>query len=376
MLARLALALSVAGIACGPSSGDEDAALDTSDAAVNVADAGPTVDAAATIDGLPTPDGIEGCDPKNFTLQQGPRPQMYLVVDRSGSMNDPGSAPPATKWDELKAAVDWALGQFAGAIEFGLLAYPEGPECTTPGPQVLFDANNHAAVMYELDLSTPAGGTPTAAALNNAASSLTALGASESPKYVILATDGGPNCNYLLSASPECSCTYSSTTDYCCTSYPGICLYGNSCLDDSGTLGVITDLHDDLGIDTFVIGLPGTAEYVSLLNAMAVAGGQPQLGGATDYYDVANQAELETALQAIAVSVIACTLVLDEVPAEPDGVLIYIDGILVPRDTTKTNGWDYTDATLLEIELYGSACTTLQDGDEHVVTATFPCVVE
>ncbi len=371
-LACIALLCGATWAGCGPSSPATDGGNHV-DAASSVDGGGNHTDAGPHIDATPQPDGIEGCDPKDFTLQQNPRPQMYLVVDRSGSMNDPGSAPPATKWDELEAAVDWALGEFQGAIEFGLLAYPEGPECTTPGPQVLFDVNNKAAVMSEIESSVPAGGTPTAAALTNAASSLGALGAPDTPKFIILATDGGPNCNYFLSAQPSCGCTYASSPDYCCTSYPGMCIYGNSCLDDDNTLGVITHLHDDLGIDTFVIGLPGTAEYVSLLDEMALAGGKPQIGGATDYYDVANQAELQSALETIAVSVISCTLVLDEAPEQPDEVRIYIDGILVPRDIT--DGWDYTDDTQLEIELHGASCGTLQDGDEHVVTATFACVV-
>ncbi|MCC6527045.1 MAG: hypothetical protein IT373_30640, partial [Polyangiaceae bacterium] len=45
------------------------------------------------------------------------------------------------------------------------------------------------------------------------------------------------------------------------------------------------------------------------------------------------------------------------------------------HDTSQSNGWDYTDATNTVIELFGAACTTLQDGDEHTVTATFECEI-
>ena len=36
---------------------------------------------------------------------------------------------------------------------------------------------------------------------------------------------------------------------------------------------------------------------------------------------------------------------------------------------------DYTDSTLTKIKLYGPACSDLQDGKKHTLTATFPCIV-
>jgi hypothetical protein len=275
----------------------------------------------------------------------------------------------------MQAAVDAALTQYEGSIKFGLLTYPADQECATSGPQVGVALGNRPAVLLELTSAVPAGGTPTAAALNNAAASLSTLGDPVSPKFIVLATDGGPNCNYFLSASPACTCNYAAP-DWCCTSYPDQCAFGYTCLDDDHTLTVIQDLHDNLGIDTFVIGLEGTAEYVNLLNAMAIAGGRPQQGGATDYYSASNQTEIMTALQTIAVGLISCEIQLEEPPDLPDLVRIYMDGHQVPRDTTHQNGWDYTDASHTTIMLYGDACDTLQDGDVHTLTATFACVVE
>ena len=295
------------------------------------------------------------------------------MIDRSGSMNDPGATMGKSKWDELKSAADAALTQFESQIHFGVLLYPTGPECNTSGPQVAFADNNKQAIMNEINTTVPAGGTPTSAALNNAAASLSSLGSLESPKFVILATDGGPNCNYFLSASP-CSCS-NATPDYCCTNYPGSCFFGSSCLDDKGTLDTIKELKGTHNIDTFVIGLAGTDEYKDLLNQMAKDGGRPQLGGTTDYYAVADQAQLLTAMQTIAVSVISCQIKLESAPQVPDGVTIYVDGQVVPHDKTKTNGWDYTDDTHMVIELYGAACENIQDGEEHKITATFECEI-
>lgn len=363
-----ALLLVVALAACGPSGNAGWADGGGHDGGGGGDDSGPPQDAPVA-DAL-GPDGIQGCDPKAFTLQQSPPAEVYLVIDRSGSMLEPGSNPALTKWQELNAAVDPVLTQFEGAIDFGLTMYPTDAECGVTGPQVKFGPHNRGAIMSRLTAATPAGGTPTAAALNNAAASLRALGTTGAQKLIILATDGGPNCNYFLSASPSCSCSLSNLA-LCCTNYPQQCVWGKNCLDDAHVLEVIDALHTQ-GIDTVVIGLPGSGAYSSLLDMMAVQGGRPNTG-ATYYYAANNQAELQAALQTIAVSVISCEIDLQEAPEIPDGVKIYIDGHEVPRDSN--NGWSYNDNTHLKITLHGTACGTLQDGQKHELIATVPCVV-
>ncbi len=359
--------------ACGPSPGGSGAADSGTSGDGGAGDAAVIVDGAPGSDASTTADsGMQGCNPQDFVLQKAPPPLVYLVVDRSGSMLEPGSAPPATKWDELVAAMDAVLTQFEDQIQFGLLMYPTGDECATSGPQVQVTLGNRLAVLTHLNEAEPAGGTPTAAALTNAAHALEALSNTESERFLILATDGGPNCNYSLSADPSCQCNLSDQ-EYCCTNYPsGECYFGQYCLDDAHTAEVIDGLHQN-GIDTFVIGLAGTAQYAEALDAMADAGGRAQ-AGPTHYYDAADQAALTAALTDIAGSVISCRIELEEAPQYPDLVHVYMDGSEVARD--PANGWDYTDSSNTAIELYGEACEWLKDGDDHVITATFACEVE
>ena len=325
-------------------------------------------------DGLGKGDGLEGCDPKNFTLQQAPPAEVYLVIDRSGSMAEPGAAPPQTKWQELRSALDFALTRFDGSISFGLLMYPAAAPCKTSGPQVPLATLNKKPILANFDASQPSGGTPTAAALNNAAQSISDIGAKNSAHFIVLATDGGPNCNYGLSATPSCSCS-SVAPALCCTNDPDSCPSGASCLDDKQVLQVLGDLRSQQQIDTFVIGLAGSSGYSALLDQMAVAGGRPQVGAGKKYYAADNQKQLEAALSAIAGSVISCAIQLDETPKYPDRVKVYMDGQEVPRDTTHVNGWDYSDATLTRIELFGPVCDALQDGKKHDLTATFACEI-
>ena len=125
---------------------------------------------APITDATPKPDGIEGCNPENFTLLQAPPPEVMLVINRSGSMLEQGSTAGVTKWDELEAAVNF-LSQPVRRIQStsGCSMYPTGGECSTSGPQVGVGATNAEARCSTTSPGpTPAGGTPTAAALVNA----------------------------------------------------------------------------------------------------------------------------------------------------------------------------------------------------------------
>jgi hypothetical protein len=365
---RPVLFLALVATACGPS-GERNNNGTGSDAIVPQ-DAAPGRDGQVIYWDGGVRDGMVGCNPQSFTLEQAPPPAVLLVLDRSGSMTELGSTG-ATRWEEMNQAVELVLTQFEAQVKFGLLMYPTGNLCQTPPAQVGPDLHHLAPILHELDNATPSGGTPTAAALRNAGQTLNDMAPADT-RFIILATDGGPNCNYGLAV--PCTCTLSDPS-FCCTSYPSACTAGHFCLDETAAQGVLSDLHSNQGIGTFVIGLDGTQEYVEVLNDMAVAGGWPQQGGATDYYAATSQAELVAALQAIAGSVISCSIALQEAPEFPSLVKVYVDGGEVPRDGSQQNGWDYTDASLTQIMLYGAACENLQNGEQHNVTATFACEV-
>jgi len=49
-------------------------------------------------------------------------------------------------------------------------------------------------------------------------------------------------------------------------------------------------------------------------------------------------------------------------PGDFSGISVKANGVALPRDQTHANGWDYTDATMTVIGVFGSACTDVTNG--------------
>ncbi len=189
----------------------------------------------------------------------GDKPDMLIVLDRSGSMA-------TTKWTQAKAAVNAVVAANTGAIRFGLLLFPYPDYCSVSGVQVAVGNNTGSAISSTLNATSASGSaTPIAAALSSAYSYLVTIDPGKK-KYVLLITDGSENCN----ANPVSAVAT---------------LYG-------------------AGIKTFVVGF-GSGVNSTQLNSMAQAGGTA-LSGSTKYYQANNQSQLSAALKAIAGQVNCC----------------------------------------------------------------------
>jgi len=210
---------------------------------------------AACDNGAPTDDirtqtrAVQNC---------GDPPDVLVVLDRSGSMG----YGPYYNWDAAVPAVNNLVTSFEGQIRFGLELFPSDSSCGVDVPQVGIGDETAAAIAGVLAATSPNGATPMAQALLQARSYLNGIDPAKA-KYVVLVTDGYPTCA-------------SSTTP----------------------VGAVTALKTD-GIDTFVIGF-GSGVDPTLLQQMAVA------GGTGSYYQANNQADLDTALGAIASFVSCC----------------------------------------------------------------------
>jgi hypothetical protein len=142
-------------------------------------------------------------------------------------------------------------------------------------------------------------------------------------------------------------------------------------VDGDASVAAVAALGD-AGINTFIVGMPGSEPYVELLNAMAEVGGTAR-EGALKYYPVEDTAELEASLKAIAASVsITCEIPLDYEPPDPDYVNVYFDGTLVEYD--PSDGWEWAESG--HVLIRGEACEQLSAGDVLEVQILAGCKTE
>ncbi|HXU61255.1 MAG TPA: VWA domain-containing protein, partial [Polyangia bacterium] len=177
-------------------------------------------------------------------------------------------------------------------------------------------------------------GTPTTAVINNAVTYLQTL-TDANPKYLLLATDGEPNCARGTANNN----------------------------DDVGAENAVAAAKA-AGFPTFVVGIATAGTTATdALNTMAVNGGEAQTGAATKYYAVTDTADLLDVLTKILTSAMSCTIPLTGIDGDLDKVVVSAKDasgqtVQIPQD--GTNGWSYTDASKTAIVLNGDACHGLQ----------------
>jgi hypothetical protein len=270
-------------------------------------------------------------------------PNIMLAIDRSGSMADPADASGSTsRWDALKGSLGMVLSQNAGKARWGLSLFPSGgydDYCDAGQIDVPLALGNEAQVKAKVDAYSTEdvwyleGGTPTGAtmvAIKNAA----VLTDTTRPNFLVLMTDGEPNCNSAGSVEPTIAALYAQATS----------------------------------VKTFVIGF-GEFGQAANLNAWAVAG-HTDRPGTTKYYQANSATELQAAFQAIVSGVASCSYQLQTAPDDPTLVAPFLDGDAVARDAT--NGFTY-DAATQSIVFHGTACDTVRSGTVASIEFRYGC---
>jgi hypothetical protein len=353
-------------------------------------------------------------------------PNLFFVIDRSGSMAE--SIDGTQKYDGVAtAAVSLvrSLGSLAnvGAAVFpghtttddgcasGDLVFPATPGdplnrtyCGDDGP-----VTRAFSRAISLPSGTPPrGSTPTASTLRDLLPMLSSL---KGRTFVLLATDGGPNCNYQATCSAD-KCIPNIEHSVGCNASVNCCdpqgAGPSYCLDDDGTKAAVAALYT-AGIKTYVIGITGSVPYAELLNELAIAGGTARVGANSAYYGISHIAELDEVLGSIGATVtLSCHIRLASPPPDSNLVNVYLDGQLVKYGP---NGWQWgsvgsdastdaaddsdsdadTDASEVdagtddagseaeaaaphtEIDLVGTACDTLKSGKVRRLQVVFGC---
>lgn len=274
---------------------------------------------------------------ERFTLSTAPADVLF-VVDRSGSMTL-RTLDGATRWNALVSAVRAVLPPLDASMSMGLIIFPDADACMVPSSPVVpiapMSAGRIATALAQRGPFQTAY-TPTYAALQTAEQHLRTT-PSTRRRFIVLATDGAPNCG----------------------------------TGPTQVISQIARIRTTYNVDTFVLGIPGgdLSLYPSL-NTMAIAGGRARTGSIR-FYDAGSTAQLEAALRSITSATRACTWRFATTPSRPDMVTVQFDGRIVPRD--GTNGWIFTDGTNREIRFNGMSCAQVTDGTVRTVSAGFGC---
>src|SRR5271163_227431 len=139
--------------------------------------------------------GVCACVDQNLL---GTPPNLYFVLDRSASMSEDN------KWQTISNVLEEMVIKLGPRINVGAAVFPDPVNAgCAPGAQVFGirrgDTPAGQVGPTALSLVTtlghigPLGGTPTAATLEALTATVRQL--LPTPTYVVLATDGGPNCN-------------------------------------------------------------------------------------------------------------------------------------------------------------------------------------
>jgi hypothetical protein len=126
-----------------------------------------------------------------------------------------------------------------------------------------------------------------------------------------------------------------------------------------------------LGIDVYVIGIPGSEVYSDVLDAMAVAGGTAQ-STSPKYYRVDDLDSVEGVFRQIAAANISCKIELQDPPEMTGFTNVYFDCETVPLD--PFNGWDWYEGD--SVFLYGDSCAKLKNAEVAEVKVATGCPTE
>jgi hypothetical protein len=224
-------------------------------------------------------------------------------------------------------------------INWGIELFPTDNACgVADGVAAPVAPNNASAVNDVIAANKPNGSTPTRLALEAGGRYLMGL-STPNPRYIVVATDGEPNCGGQSGKDA----------------------------DDAATIMAVADIAA-AGIPVYVIGVGTQGGGDATLSAMATAGGKPRAADPA-YYPVTTSADLSAALAAIGGQVVSCTLPIQD-PPDPDNIAVDADGARVPH--SATDGWDY-GPSMKTIQLSGTWCANYQNGTIKDVQTIFGC---
>jgi hypothetical protein len=302
------------------------------------------------------PTGDANCGSQTSTTTREP-PDVLLLLDRSSSMyytiaqdcfcSDADAAASGTtqyslctnmtdcqtRWSAIQPAVSDTVKNTPD-VNWGLKFFPtaNAAQCSVSDTiEVPIAANNADAVSSQVQSATVSLSTPTASAIDKSVAYLKTL-TDNRPRFILLATDGQPNCRggNIMTTDLQ-GATTSATNSY------------------------------RAGFPVYVVGIGP-----NLSNLSQIA----QAGGTNDYYQVSSSQDLVDAFATISKLVASCTFTLTSTPPDINNVAVYLDKNLVDKDAT--NGWSFGGGNR-SILLNGTTCDKVTSGQATNVEILFGC---
>jgi hypothetical protein len=335
------------------------------------------------------------------------RNNVLLVVEKSASLSRVPDAYGMSKWEALQSALSSALYDYRGFLSLGLELFPTSatdpvsdpipPGCREVGrccemptgvePNVPVAEGEVALprILEVLAATTPTGACPTTEALARAHAYFTTGPNAELPgdDYVLLVTDGLPNCD--AGVPVECVCEGEPDPPVDCPHDSVSCCILNNpeCLVDADTVDQINELRG-AGISTIVIGLPDSEPFGDHLWEFADAGGYADASAISTYYapySAGTVSQLTDTLRRIASDLAgACEIpLLREVP-NLNEVNVVVDCEVLPfgglDGDVNVSQWtfDHEDPALADsIILIGPVCAWVSSEPLAQIDVLYGC---
>jgi hypothetical protein len=280
-------------------------------------------------------------------------PQVWLLLDRSGSMSD--SLGTTSRWgamgnvllgDPTVPSDHGVVGDFEDRVAFGVVFYTSGDAttgCVLDLESVALAANNYRDIRQRYNKLGPTGGTPTADSIAATVAVAASSDLTGGPKLLVLATDGAPG----------------------------------ACAPRSGA--ATTEVENEVAkayaknIQTFAISISTGTDVPHMQRVANIGVGLPADNTATPakLYTAESQDALKTAFSTILTDVPrSCVFSLNgRVKAEnaSEGSVVLNGETLVYDDA---DGWKLKSPD--QVELLGDACDKVQAGEDEL-DINFPC---
>lgn len=283
----------------------------------------------------------EDCGDATFNITQ-LEPNVMILLDRSGSMDDDVPGNGDSRWNVAKQVVNTTTAEFDDTVRFGLATFSAcipGQACSPGQIEIAVAPGNAGAISNFLagaqdgllgylcnsGLPETSTGRSLDALVGNPL-----LQEAGRDNAVLLVTDGGE--------SQEC------------TPVDGPTAAGNL-------------YGQDIPVKVFAVGFGFSG---ASLDQIATAGGTGQ------GYTAENQQELNEALSSILGGIASCTFHLDEVPPDPDDLYVFLNSNPAGIPLDAINGYTY-DPVANTITLHGTTCDAVQEGDSAKVDVVYGC---